>query len=32
MDVADGSTADNARVIQWPAGTGTNQQWQLDAQ
>ncbi|WP_323178496.1 MULTISPECIES: RICIN domain-containing protein [unclassified Streptomyces] len=31
MDVADGSTADNARVIQWPAGTGTNQQWQLDA-
>ncbi|WP_405767284.1 RICIN domain-containing protein [Streptomyces sp. NBC_01538] len=30
-DVADGSTADNARVIPWPAGTGTNQQWQLDA-
>ncbi|MCX5062467.1 RICIN domain-containing protein [Streptomyces sp. NBC_01597] len=31
VDVADGSTADNARVVQWPAGTGTNQQWQLDA-
>ncbi|MFC4463126.1 glycoside hydrolase N-terminal domain-containing protein [Streptomyces xiangluensis] len=30
-DVAGGSTTDNARVIQWPAGTGTNQQWQLDA-
>jgi alpha-L-fucosidase 2 len=30
-DVADGSTTDNARVIQWPTGTGTNQQWQLDA-
>lgn len=30
-DVDGGSTTDNARVIQWPAGTGTNQQWRLEA-
>ena len=30
-DVEGGSTADGARVIQWPVGTGTNQQWQIVA-
>lgn len=30
-DVESGSAADGARVIQWLLGTGTNQQWQLDA-
>jgi hypothetical protein len=28
-DVEGGSGTDGARVIAWPAGTGTNQQWQL---
>jgi hypothetical protein len=30
-DIEGGSAADGARVIQWPVGTATNQQWQLDA-
>ncbi|MEU7516864.1 RICIN domain-containing protein [Streptomyces sp. NPDC042898] len=29
LDVADRSTADGARVIQWPWSGGTNQQWRL---
>ncbi|NUT94741.1 MAG: RICIN domain-containing protein, partial [Saccharothrix sp.] len=29
VDVESGSTADGARVIQWPATGGTNQQWQI---
>jgi hypothetical protein len=29
LDVADASTADNARVVQYTCGTGTNQQWQV---
>ncbi|MEU2242593.1 RICIN domain-containing protein [Streptomyces sp. NPDC018338] len=29
LDVADQSTADGARVIQWPWSGGTNQQWRL---
>ncbi len=28
-DVAGGSTDDSASVIQWPIGSGTNQEWQL---
>lgn len=28
-DVDGGSTSDGARVIEWPANTGTNQQWQI---
>jgi hypothetical protein len=28
-DVASGSTADNASLLQWPCGTGTNQQWSV---
>jgi hypothetical protein len=28
-DVESGSTSDGARVIGWPANTGTNQQWQI---
>jgi hypothetical protein len=27
--VADVSTADNARVVQYPCGSGANQQWQV---
>ncbi|MFG2555871.1 RICIN domain-containing protein [Streptomyces sp. NPDC048581] len=30
-DVEGGSAADGARVIQWPVGDGTNQQWRLVA-
>jgi alpha-L-fucosidase 2 len=29
-DVEGGSTADNARVVQWPVGSGTNQEWRID--
>ncbi|WP_406221570.1 RICIN domain-containing protein [Streptomyces canus] len=29
MDVASGSTANGAKVIQWPSNGGTNQQWTL---
>ncbi|GII81995.1 lectin [Sphaerisporangium rufum] len=29
LDVEGGSTADGARVIQWPANGGTNQEWQI---
>ncbi|MCL8014960.1 RICIN domain-containing protein, partial [Streptomyces sp. AS02] len=29
LDVSDNSTADGGAVIQWPCGTGTNQQWQF---
>lgn len=28
-DVEGGSRSDGARVIEWPANTGTNQQWQI---
>ncbi|MFI1213508.1 glycosyl hydrolase family 95 catalytic domain-containing protein [Streptomyces sp. NPDC020802] len=31
FDLILGSTADGARVIQWPVGTDANQQWQLVA-
>ncbi|MEU3891534.1 alpha-L-fucosidase [Streptomyces sp. NPDC029041] len=30
-DVAGGSTADRAKVIQWPIGSGANQEWQIVA-
>ncbi|HSX96980.1 MAG TPA: RICIN domain-containing protein, partial [Streptomyces sp.] len=30
-DVDGGASADGARVIQWPVGSGTTQQWQLVA-
>jgi hypothetical protein len=29
MDVASGSTANGAKIIQWPSNGGTNQQWTL---
>jgi hypothetical protein len=29
LDVSGGSTADNAQVIQWTCGSGTNQQWKF---
>ncbi|MET9078566.1 RICIN domain-containing protein [Streptomyces sp. NPDC004232] len=29
MDVPSGSTANGARIIQWPSNGGTNQQWTL---
>ncbi|MBA2943074.1 discoidin domain-containing protein [Paenibacillus sp. CGMCC 1.16610] len=29
MDVNGGSSADGAKIIQWSAGTGLNQQWQF---
>ncbi|MDT0488105.1 RICIN domain-containing protein [Streptomyces doebereineriae] len=29
MDVASGSTANGANIIQWPSNGGTNQQWTL---
>ncbi|MER6125475.1 RICIN domain-containing protein [Streptomyces sp. NPDC001795] len=29
MDVASGSTASGAKIIQWPSNGGTNQQWTL---
>ncbi|MFF3334534.1 RICIN domain-containing protein [Streptomyces sp. NPDC002888] len=31
LDVADASTANGARLIQWPCGTGANQQMQRPA-
>ncbi|MGW3131734.1 RICIN domain-containing protein [Streptomyces sp. NPDC001123] len=31
VDVEGGSAANGAKVIQWPAGEGTNQQWRLVA-
>jgi hypothetical protein len=30
LDVANGSTANGAKIIQWTATTGTNQQWKLN--
>lgn len=31
LDVANASTANGARLIQWPCGTGANQQFQRTA-
>ncbi|MFD9120841.1 RICIN domain-containing protein [Streptomyces bottropensis] len=30
VDADGGPTADGARVVQWPVGSGTNQEWQIE--